>query len=284
MGSGLSEWPLIIFTVLGQCVAGGYIVMSYALLAHSEGQQQRQRIVLAMLGLWILMGLGFIASIIHLGSPFRAFNSLNRVGSSALSNEIASGSLFFVAGGLWWLLTMVNKLPVVASRVWMIITMVLGVVFVWMMSRVYNSIDTVPTWNTNWTTANFFLTALIGGPLLGFFLLRLAGFRFRSQHLLPAITCAAVVLSVIVALIQGSELASIHTSLHQALALTPDYGPILSLRVFLLVTALSIWFIPLLKGKEPSTVMISVALIFVLVAEMMGRGLFYGLHMTVGLL
>jgi anaerobic dimethyl sulfoxide reductase subunit C (anchor subunit) len=44
-----------------------------------------------MFGLWVLMGIGFIASTLHLGSPMRAFNSLNRVGASSLSNEIASG-------------------------------------------------------------------------------------------------------------------------------------------------------------------------------------------------
>ena len=44
--------------------------------------------------IWLVMGIGFLASIIHLGSPLRAFNSLTRVGASALSNEIASGALF----------------------------------------------------------------------------------------------------------------------------------------------------------------------------------------------
>ncbi|MGC8401797.1 DmsC/YnfH family molybdoenzyme membrane anchor subunit [Enterobacter mori] len=29
----------------------------------------------------------------------RAFNSLNRVGASSLSNEIASGAIFFAVGG-----------------------------------------------------------------------------------------------------------------------------------------------------------------------------------------
>lgn len=54
--------------------------------------------------LWVVMGLGFLASIMHLGSPMRAFNSLNRVGASGLSNEIAAGSIFSlsaVSGG-WW--------------------------------------------------------------------------------------------------------------------------------------------------------------------------------------
>lgn len=50
------------------------------------------------------MGIAFLASVIHLGSPLRSFNSLNRIGASALSNEIASGSLFSlsVACGGWW--------------------------------------------------------------------------------------------------------------------------------------------------------------------------------------
>ena len=29
MGSGWHEWPLMIFTVFGQCVAGGFIAVSY---------------------------------------------------------------------------------------------------------------------------------------------------------------------------------------------------------------------------------------------------------------
>jgi anaerobic dimethyl sulfoxide reductase subunit C (anchor subunit) len=64
-----------------------------------------------MFGLWVLMGIGFIASTLHLGSPMRAFNSLNRVASS-LSNEIASGALFFAVGGLGWLLAAKNCLRV----------------------------------------------------------------------------------------------------------------------------------------------------------------------------
>ncbi|GHK51845.1 hypothetical protein KPZU09_15810 [Klebsiella pneumoniae] len=55
------------------------------------------------------MGIGFLASVMHLGSPLRAFNSLNRIGASALSNEIASGALFFAVGGFWWLLAVLEK-------------------------------------------------------------------------------------------------------------------------------------------------------------------------------
>lgn len=109
MGSGWHEWPLMIFTVFGQCVAGGFIVLALALLKGDLRAEAQQRVIACMFGLWVLMGIGFIASMLHLGSPMRAFNSLNRVGASALSNEIASGSIFFAVGGIGWLLAMLEK-------------------------------------------------------------------------------------------------------------------------------------------------------------------------------
>lgn len=111
MGSGWHEWPLMIFTVFGQCVAGGFIVLALALMKGGLSNEQQQRVVLSMFGLWVLMGIGFIASTMHLGSPMRAFNSLNRIGASSLSNEIASGALFFAVGGIGWLLAVMKRLP-----------------------------------------------------------------------------------------------------------------------------------------------------------------------------
>lgn len=99
MGSGWHEWPLMVFTVLGQCVVGGLIVLGLALIFGGLSRGQQQRVHRSMFVLWVLMALAFIASTLHLGSPMRAFNSLNRIGESALSNEIAAGSLFFAVAG-----------------------------------------------------------------------------------------------------------------------------------------------------------------------------------------
>ncbi|HCL5079627.1 TPA: dimethyl sulfoxide reductase anchor subunit, partial [Salmonella enterica] len=114
----------VLFTVLGQCVVGALIVSGLGWLAAKDDTIARQRIVRSMFFLWLVMGLGFLASIMHLGSPMRAFNSLNRVGASALSNEIASGSVFFAVGGIGWLLAVLKKLPSALRALWLIITMV----------------------------------------------------------------------------------------------------------------------------------------------------------------
>lgn len=117
----------------------------------------------------------------HLGSPLRAFNSLNRIGASALSNEIASGSLFFAVGGLWWLVAFLGKMPAALGKIWMLLSMLLGLVFVFAMTNVYQ-IDTVPTWYNGYTTLAFFMTMLLSGPLFAALLLRAAGVFFNAAR------------------------------------------------------------------------------------------------------
>ncbi len=283
MGSGWHEWPLMIFTVFGQCVAGGFIVLAFALLKGGLTSEAQQRIMTVMLGLWILMGVGFIASMLHLGSPLRAFNSLNRTGASPLSNEIASGSIFFAVGGIGWLLAVLKRLTPGLRTLWLVVTMILGVVFVWMMVRVYNSIDTVPTWYSVWTPLSFFLTLLMGGPLLGYLLLRIAGIDGWAMRLLPAVSVLALIASAIVAIMQGAELATIHSAVQQASALVPDYGALMAWRTVVLAVAMSCWIVPQVAGKVPTVPLLSVAFILLLAGELIGRGVFYGLHMTVGM-
>ncbi len=229
------------------------------------------------------MGIGFIASTMHLGSPLRAFNSLNRMGASSLSNEIASGAIFFAVGGIGWLLAVCKKLPAGLRSLWLVVTMVLGVIFVWMMVRVYNTIDTVPTWYTVWTPLSFFLTLFIGGPLLGYLLLRVAGVDGWALRLLPVVSLLALLVSIMVVVMQGSELATIRSSVQQASALVPDYGLLMAWRVVLLALALACWCVPQIRGRKPAVSLLGLAFVLILAGEMIGRGVFYGLHMTVGM-
>ena len=47
--------------------------------------------------------------------------------------------------------------------------------------------------------------------------------------------------------------------------------------------ALVCWIVPQLKGYQPALPLLGLAFVLVLVGEMIGRGVFYGLHMTVGM-
>lgn len=279
MGNGWHEWPLVIFTVLGQCVVGALIVSGIGWFA-AKNDADRQRIVRGMFFLWLLMGVGFIASVMHLGSPLRAFNSLNRIGASGLSNEIAAGSIFFAVGGLWWLVAVIGKMPQALGKLWLLFSMALGVIFVWMMTCVYQ-IDTVPTWHNGYTTLAFFLTVLLSGPILAAAILRAARVTFNTTpfaiiSVLALIACAGVIV------LQGLSLASIHSSVQQASALVPDYASLQVWRVVLLCAGLGCWLCPLIRRREPHVAGLILGLILILGGEMIGRVLFYGLHMTVG--
>lgn len=282
MGTGWHEWPLVVFTVLGQFVVGGVIVIGLALIAGDLTEQQKKAVHGSMFFLWLLMGIAFIASVMHLGIPLRAFNALNRIGESPLSNEIASGSLFFAVGGLYWLFAILKMVPQRLAKLWIIITMLLGVLFVYSMTRVYQ-IDTVPTWHNGYTTLNFFLSVLIGGPLLGVLLLRATGLEITGCNQLMMISLLGLLLSQCSALLQGSELAAISSSVQQASALIPHYGPLMVCRLVLLVLGLSCWAAPQLRCRNASVTGLTVGFVLVLAGELIGRAVFYGLHMTVGM-
>lgn len=281
MGNGWHEWPLVLFTVLGQCVVGATIITGMGWLAARNERADERRIVLNMFFLWVVMGIAFFASVLHLGSPLRAFNSLNRIGSSALSNEIASGSVFFAVGGFWWLLSVIGKMPATLGRIWLVISMVLGLIFVWAMTRVYQ-IDTVPTWYNGYTTASFFLTVVLTGPLFAALLLKLAKVPFNGKFF-ASLSVLALLASLAVVVMQTSELGFIHSSVQQANALLPDWGSLQVWRFVLLVAGLGCWLCPLLRRVPSHTIGLAIGLLLVLAGEFIGRGLFYGLHMTVGM-
>lgn len=160
MGNGWPEWPRVLFKVLGQCAAGATIVTGLGWISLKDNAEARQRLVKRMVFLWLLMGGGFLASILHLGSPLPLFNALHRIGASALSNDIASGALLFVVSGFWWLLTRPGKLPAALSQ----LSMLPGIIFVLAMIRSYQ-IETVPTGYNVGTTISLFLTMVLSGPL-----------------------------------------------------------------------------------------------------------------------
>ncbi|EMM0836059.1 dimethyl sulfoxide reductase anchor subunit family protein [Enterobacter ludwigii] len=280
MGSGWHEWPLVIFTVFGQCVAGALIVMGLVWLTEKD-DAVKTRLVHSMFFLWLVMGIGFLASVLHLGSPLRAFNSLNRVGASALSNEIAAGSVFFAVGGFWWLVSVIGKMPPALGKIWLVVSQILGVVFVWAMTRVYQ-IDTVPTWYTGYTTLAFFLTLVLGGPLLAALLLRVANTTYKSTFA-ASVSVLGLLACVAVIVLQSNDLATIHSSVQQASALLPDYGALQIWRIVLLAAGLGCWLCPLMRRQEPKTLALFAGVILVVVGELIGRGLFYGLHMTAGM-
>jgi anaerobic dimethyl sulfoxide reductase subunit B (iron-sulfur subunit) len=134
----LDELPLIIFTLCGQMAAG------MAVFALFDGPLTA--LTLAMLA--GLIGVGGLASLLHLGMPLNAWRALNHLNKSWLSREILLFGLF----GVSWLVALalpgMGKLPLALT----------GLGLVYAMSQVYR-FKAAPTWNTWHTEAAFFLSA-----------------------------------------------------------------------------------------------------------------------------
>ncbi len=274
MNAGLHELPLIIFTVLAQSAVGSFFVFTFALFK-TENTQSRRYIHKVMFVILALLGIGFIASILHLGSPLRAFNSLNRVGESMLSNEIASGSAFFALAGGYWLLAVLNKMPSSLNKAWLIVAALTGLLFMYMMANVYR-IPTVPTWDNALTPLAFYSTIIVGGSALAYALLQPNPHKEYCLQWLPWLFTAGVLLIALSVIYQASGLAHIQSSATQATVLVPDYAVMMILRLCCLAAAALL----LLKGKNIPA--LTAAVLLTLSGEFIGRTLFYGLHMTVG--
>ena len=230
----------------------------------------------AMFVILAILGLGFIASVTHLGTPVRAFNSLNRVGESMMSNEIASGAVFFGLAGLYWLIAILGKIPAFLGNVWRILTALTGLCFMYMMNQVYHIVS-VPTWNTVLTSWLFYLTVALGGLALAYALLMPNKQRSYQLNVVPGLFALAVLCAAVVCIYQGFNLQGIHSAIQNAAALVPDYASMTAVRLCLLAITSFLLF----RTKNISLLWCGVVL--TLIAEGIGRVLFYGLHMTYGM-
>jgi anaerobic dimethyl sulfoxide reductase subunit B len=141
---GFDELPLVIFTLCGQMAAG---ISMFSLFGGPLSM-----LTLAILG--GLIGLGGLASLLHLGTPLNAWRTLNHLQKSSLSREILMFGLF----GAGWLVCLIlpgmGKLPLALC----------GIGLVYYMAQVYR-IKAIPAWNTWRTPVSFFLSAGILGAL-----------------------------------------------------------------------------------------------------------------------
>lgn len=277
------EYSLIFFTVLAQTAVGGYILVSARALAMSHDEEKINSYKVPMFVLWALMGVGFLFSTTHLGSPFRAFNALNQVGTAWLSNEIFFGAAFFAVGGLQWLLSVLKKGGAGIQKALMIGAMVLGAIFMYAMINVY-MIDTVPTWFNAYTPLSFIMTMVVAGLLLSQLVIVSANdSRFTVDRNIIMLAVVAVALSLVVTMGKANLIGDIQTSVVKASQLVDGLGVYLGVQVTLLMAGLLIWALPMLNKSSVNPVNLSVALVLILASELIGRGLFYSLHMTSGL-
>jgi anaerobic dimethyl sulfoxide reductase subunit C (anchor subunit) len=93
----------------------------------------------------------------------------------------------------------------------------------------------------------------------------------------------AVAISLLVTVGKLNLIGDIQTSVAKASELVDGLGSYVILQVALLMASLLIWILPMLNKAKVNPVNLGLALVLFLASELIGRGLFYSLHMTSGL-
>jgi anaerobic dimethyl sulfoxide reductase subunit B (iron-sulfur subunit) len=143
---GFDEFPLVIFTLLGQMAAG---MAAFSIFVQPS--------TLSLLAIGILLGLGGLFSFLHLGTKRNAWRALSHLKKSSLSREVLMAILF----GASWLASFAEHW-FLKTHFSLLITALIGFGMVYNMASVYH-LRAVPIWNTWRTDAAFLMSAGILG-------------------------------------------------------------------------------------------------------------------------
>ncbi len=123
-------------------------------------------------------------------------------------------------------------MPETLGKLWLLISMVLGIIFIPAMTRVYQ-IETVPT--VYWVyDSRLFPDCIPRRPTVCRTPVPASRVPFNST-IFSSISLLALLVCIAVIALQGMALASIHSSVQQASSLIPDYAVLQVCRVALLV-------------------------------------------------
>lgn len=150
------HWPLVFMLVVTQLAAGAFTT-----LALLDSMRVGVGLAVSALVSLVLAGLSLGASTLHLGRPVHAYRALKGLRTSWLSREVLSLGLFAKAAGMFsaMLLFDMPGRTIVGSA-----TAILGAIGITCSARIY-IVKARPAWNSAYTVAEFFSTALLLGPL-----------------------------------------------------------------------------------------------------------------------
>ncbi len=303
----LREWALPVYTILMQLAVG--TLLSLWIVRHRLRNRLEQNEIDLVIRNPILVivfttATAMLGAHLHLSKPWLSYLAVINLESSWLSREILVSMLFFVTAGTLWFVNhfWTHKWRLQTILGWIAVFFGLSVDFC--ISHVY-MLPTQEMWNSPLVVISFFITTLLLGimALVCLLMLDLKYAEFQKpdnvklhveviKQNLPWISGAAATIFLFDFIITWGQLFQLRsgsivmdTSLRVLLEL---YSPILTMRLMLLVIA------PVILGytsyriytnkRTPQSMMpqIYVSCLMTLVAEILGRFLFYAIHIRTG--
>jgi DMSO reductase anchor subunit len=302
----LREFILITFTILVQMSVGAFVVLSVVkFFAMRKAGQEAADLMgdRSLVAIIVVLGLGLLASLFHLGSPLKAYTAVSNIGSSWLSREILFGVIFAALGFLYTLMQLFKWGGAALRTALAWLTAIAGLVLVFAMSRIY-MLPTQPSWNSLATPISFYTTTLLLGALAmgvafvvnyGYLQKKDPGCADEQCELLRStlrwIAIVAMILLGIEFVVIPSYLVSLAVGTKQAAAsaglIANQFGVAFFFRLVLAFIGAGVFGLFLFRStqkegevKTMSNLVIA-AFLFVLVAEVLGRFLFYASQVAI---
>jgi anaerobic dimethyl sulfoxide reductase subunit C len=293
-----SEWTLMLFTLLAQtavglffalCLANNFTNWKNSLTNAKEVNDKFMFLICA------IMAAALIVSFFHLGNVKNAIYTLSNISNSWLSREIFFVLIFSTLTFSFALLNAKNLFAPQVRSIIEITAVASGIILVFVMAKIY-MLQNVPAWNSAFTPAAFYFSALIIGGLTFLAVLifvlqkqevdfseffQMAGIiKFILGVVLLLVFAELIVWLSQIVVLSGGERASVDS---YNLIVKSNFLPFV-IRIifqFAVLLLLSIEYLSLSKGVlNPNYIYISYVLI--LFAEFLGRYLFYAMFSGIG--
>ena len=262
------HWPLVFMLVLTQ-LAGGALAVVWGLdVLWGLGVVGRPASLLSVLAAAALAGISLGAATLHLGRPIHAMRALKGLRRSWLSREVLGLSLFAGAAAAYAGSVLLH-LP--ASGAAGALTVLCACAGMFCSARIY-MVPARPAWNSRYTIAEFFGTAMLLGPLFVRAIdFNASDFSGMDHGLRRAAILGAAAQLLIVSLkvlwLARSDVFELRAS---SLLLSGRLKSALLVRLALLIGAGVV--LPLVSESHAGAF---AALILALVGELVGRWLFF---------
>jgi DMSO reductase anchor subunit len=223
---------LVAFTALSPLAVGGLIGLLLAVGNRMEAGIDWAAIVVLATGI-----LALVASLFHLGRPWRAPLALLRLATSWLSREVILFGLFLLTLACYTLLPII-RLGSLAKTIFGLAAVIFGLAGTIATGETYR-LRARPSWDQWLAVISFPLGALSAGSLFGFFIARLFSKQSTFEGYLWAGAAALLVLALVVSWLRSTRIShgSEESRLSRELVLQ-RYKGLLVVRAVAIVTAL----------------------------------------------
>jgi anaerobic dimethyl sulfoxide reductase subunit C (anchor subunit) len=302
------EWALITFTILTQMSVGSFFVLGiiHYYANRKAGMKEADRLSdYALLSIVVAFGLALLASLLHLGNPLNAPRAITHVATSWLSREILFGLIFGILAAVFAFMQWRKIASFTVRNVIAWVTAIVGLALVYVESQVY-MLPTEPSWNSLATPVSFYATSLLLGSLAmgAAFVANYANLqrkepeetKVQSELLRDALRGIAVASMVLL----GVEFLTIPiyvgylatgnvAAVASAKLMAGPFNLVFVLRLLFTFIGAGVFGVFLYQsaqaaGKEKTLSYLAYsAFVLVLVAEVLGRFLFYATRVRIGI-